>query len=204
MHACMNQNPWNKSLVFCWKISLELATPIGKYLQRYFFHGRMIVHKLLAFFLSRIWQYPIFKSSDVTYWKPSNFNNISLIFGIGYGFRFNCLFTFLKSLRKRTQFDFGLDCAKDWAPHSESFDTSRTPSRTNRSTSFLKISLCTFGSAYVCESIYFAYYLIRSLLYLFYRYQVFHQTTLQISQLFYQFIALCYFQMLTLSYHNLM
>ena len=59
-----------------------------------------------------------------------------MIFGIGYGFRFTCLFKFLKSLRKRTRFDLGLGYAKDGAPHSESFATSRTPNRTRRSTSF--------------------------------------------------------------------
>ena len=54
---------------------------------------------------------------------------------------------------KRTQFDLDLGCAKDGAPHSESFDTSETPSRTKRSTSFLKISLCIFGTGYGNEHI---------------------------------------------------
>ena len=41
--------------------------------------------------------------------------------GNGYGLRFNGLFKFLNSLRKLTQFDLGLGCAKDGATHSESF-----------------------------------------------------------------------------------
>ena len=136
MYAGINSNPWNKSFIFCWKMSGELVTPIVRCLYQYFPHGRRIVHKLLGFLLSQIWSYPIFKSSDVAYWKPSNFNNISLIFGIGYGFCFIFLFRFLKSLGKRKQFDLGLGWVKDGAPHSESFDTTRNPSITTRSTSF--------------------------------------------------------------------
>ena len=97
------------------------------------------------------------KLSDIAYWNTSNFNNISLIFGIGYSFCFNCLFRFLSSLRKRTRFDLGLVWAKDRDPHSESFSTLRTPSRTRRSTYFLKISSCTFGTRYGREKIGFAY-----------------------------------------------
>ena len=44
-------------------------------------------------------------SGCVAYWKPSNLNNISVIFGIGCGLWFNCLFRFLMSVRKRTQID---------------------------------------------------------------------------------------------------
>ena len=59
------------------------------------------------------------KSSDVAYLKTTNFIKISLILGIGCGLRFNFLFRLLKSLRKRTQFDLGLGCAKDGAPYYE-------------------------------------------------------------------------------------
>ena len=68
-------------------------------------------------------------------------------------FLLNCLFKFLKSIRKRTPFDVGLGCEKDGAPHSESFATSRTHSRTKRSTSFLNISSCTLGTRYGRENI---------------------------------------------------
>ena len=54
----------------------------------------------------------------------------SFILGIGYSLRFNCLFRFLQSLRKRTIFDLYLGCTKHAAPHSESFDISSTPIRT--------------------------------------------------------------------------
>ena len=98
----------------------------------------------------------MFKSSYLAYWKPYNFNNISLTFGIGYGFRFNCLFIFLKSFLKLTRFYSVLGCAKDGDPHSESFDTSRTPNKTKRSTSFLNISSYTVGTGYGCNHIGFA------------------------------------------------
>ena len=107
----------------------------------------IIVHKVLTFSLSRIWEYPIFKLKDITYWKTSNFKNISFIFGIGYGFCFKCLFNSLKSLIKFTRFYLGLGCAKDEAPHSGSFATSRNPSRTKCSTCFLKIYLIVPGGA---------------------------------------------------------
>ena len=99
---------------------------------------------------------------------------------IGYDFCFNCLFRFLKILRKLTRFDLGLDCAKDGAPHSESFATSRTPSNTKCSTSFLNIYSCTFVNVYVIDNIFFASSLNQSLLDLFSRCQVFHLTTLLI------------------------
>ena len=51
-------------------------------------------------------------------------------------FLFNCLFRFLKKLRKRTRLDLGLGEAKDGATHSESFATLKIPIRTRRSTSF--------------------------------------------------------------------
>ena len=69
---------------------------------------------------------------------------------------FSCLFRFLKSIRERSKFDLGLDWAKDGAPHSESFDTLRTPSRTEHITYFLNIYPCTFGTGYGCKQIGFA------------------------------------------------
>ena len=95
----------------------------------------------------------MFKSSDTAYLNPYNFNNISLIFGIGYGFCFNYLFVFLKSLKKRNRFYLDLGWVKDGALHSESFATSRTYSRNRRSTSFLNVSSCTFGTWYGREQI---------------------------------------------------
>ena len=129
-------------------MSVELATPVGRCLYRYFPHGRIIVQKLLAFLISQIWEYTIFKSRDLAYWKPSTFNNTSFIFGIGYGFRFNCLFIFLRSLRKRTWFDLGLRWEQNWTPHYESFSTLRTHNMTKYSTFFLKTSPCTFSNGY--------------------------------------------------------
>ena len=52
--------------------------------------------------------------------------------GIGYGFRFNYLFRFLKSLIKGTKFDLGLCRAKYGAHHSESFATLGTHNPTKR------------------------------------------------------------------------
>ena len=57
---------------------------------------------------------------------------LNFILGIGYGLRFNYLFRFLKSLRKSTRFVLGLVYENYGAPHSESFDMPRTPSRTKR------------------------------------------------------------------------
>ena len=62
---------------------------------------------------------------------------ILFILVIRYGLSFNCLFRFLKSLRKCTQIVLGLGCSKDEAPRSELFDLSRNISRAKRSTSFL-------------------------------------------------------------------
>ena len=51
MYAQMNYNSWNKAFILYWKMSDEIATPIGRRLYQYFPHGRIILHKLLAFFL---------------------------------------------------------------------------------------------------------------------------------------------------------
>ena len=68
----------------------------------------------------------------------------------------SCLFKFISSLRKYTRF-LGLGCEKDGAPHSESFDFSSTPSRNKSSTSFLKLSPCTFGTVHGLEDIGFTF-----------------------------------------------
>ena len=122
----------------------------------------------------------MFKSSDVAYWKPSNFNNISLVLGIGYYQRFNWLFRFLKSLRKLTWFDLYLGCAKDGVPHYKSFALSSTTIRTKRSNCFLSFLDGTFGIGYGLRHIGLHPFLIRSLLNLFPWWQVLHQTTLRI------------------------
>ena len=131
----------------------------------------------------------MFKLSGVSYWKPYTFNNISFIFGIGYCFWFNCLFKFLNSLRKYTRFDLGLGCAKDGAPHSESFATSRNTSRNKLSTSFWTFS-CVPSVLDTVASILASHpFLILSLLGTFSRYQVSHQTTLRFSVII---LAICY------------
>ena len=80
----------------------------------------------------------MFRSSDAAYLKHSNINKISLILDIGYDLRFNYLFIFLKSLRKRTQSVLSLGCEKYGAPHYESFSLSRNPSWTKILTTFLE------------------------------------------------------------------
>ena len=75
-----------------------------------------------------------------------------------YGFCSNCLFRFLKALRKHTRFYLGLGYEKDGDHHSESFDSSSNPSRTKRSNYFLKISSCNFSTGYGRENIGFTSY----------------------------------------------
>ena len=58
----------------------------------------------------------MFKPSDISYLKNSNYNKISLILSIGCGLNFNRLFKFLRSLRKRTWFVFGQGCVKMGIP----------------------------------------------------------------------------------------
>ena len=100
----------------------------------------------------------MFKSSDVAYLKPYYFNNISLILGIGYCLHFNCLFRFINSLRKCTQFDLVLGFAKNGDPHSESFALPNTPSRTKLSASFLTFIHVTLVNLYDIEHIRFTSY----------------------------------------------
>ena len=50
-------------------MSGELLTPIDRHFYRHFPHGKIIVHRLLDFLIRRIWQFPMFKSSDVLYWN---------------------------------------------------------------------------------------------------------------------------------------
>ena len=90
----------------------------------------------------------MFKSSDVGYLKPSCFNSISLIFGIVYISRFNCLFKCHKLLRNCTQYVFAFGWTKYGAPHSESFLCSSNPRLTNLLTWFINISSCTISTGY--------------------------------------------------------
>ena len=117
----------------------------------------------------------------MVYWKSSNFNKISMIVGTWYGFHFNFLFKFLKSLRKRTWFDLGLGCAKYVDTHSDSFDTTMTPSKNKRSTYFwtfpcVPLLLGMFMSILTSNPI-----LTQSLMDMISKCQVFHRTTLRIS-----------------------
>ena len=143
------------------------------------------------------------KYIDVEYWKPSYFNNISWIFGTGYGLGFNYLFRFIKSLRKRTWFVLGLSCAKDGDTHTESFALLRTHIRTKCSTSFLTFLRLPSLPDMVFNISASHTFLIISPLYLFSRCQVFHQTTIRIFviTLSIHYIYLC--QMLALIFHNL-
>ena len=88
-----------------------------------FSNGKIISHKLLAFWLSWIL------------------------------FTFQLLLKILKSLGNFIWFVFGLGCAKDGAYYYESFDFSVTTSVTKCSTPLLKISLFTFYTGYGCENI---------------------------------------------------
>ena len=90
----------------------------------------------------------MFRSIDVAYWKPSNLNKISLIFGIWHGLCFNYLFGFLKSIINHNRFALGLGCAKYRDPYSELFAFWWNISRNKRSTSFLNIYFCTFGNGF--------------------------------------------------------
>ena len=133
------------------------------------------------------------KLGYVAYWKPFNFNNISLIIGIGYGFHFNYLFRFLKSLIRILLFNLGLGCAKYGDPHSESFYTSRTPNRTKFSTSFLKLYSCTFGTGYGRSCIVFASsFNLNSTGSVFQVPSVPLNNSSNICNYFFQFIALCH------------
>ena len=104
-----------------------------------------------------------------------------MIFGTRYGFRFHCLFIFLKSIRKRTIFDLVLGSANDGAPHYELFDTPSNHSRTRHSTSFLTY-LCVPLVLYMVASRLALHPLLTYILQdVFSRFQVLHQTTLWIS-----------------------
>ena len=54
IYAQINSNPRNISFIFSWKISGKLHMPIGSLLYLYFPHGRIIVQKLLDWYLRRI------------------------------------------------------------------------------------------------------------------------------------------------------
>ena len=121
------------------------------------------------------------KWSDVAYWKYSNFKNISLIFGIGYGFCFNYLFRFLDSLRKLTWFDLGLGCENDGLPILNNLLPQLLIIGLNFQPPFFTFTHVT-SLLGIFASIFSLHYLLtQSLLDLVYRFQVFHSTTLRIS-----------------------
>jgi hypothetical protein len=68
-----------------------------------------------------------------------------LILGIGKGFLTNLLFTSQKSLKKHTVLSF-LGIMKDGKAHSDAGCLSNTPSWHSLSTSFMMVSLWTFGT----------------------------------------------------------
>ena len=58
----------------------------------------------------------MFKSSDIAYLNPSNFNSISRIFGMGQGLRFNCLFKSRKSFKNLTWLVFAFSWTTEGDP----------------------------------------------------------------------------------------
>ena len=54
MYAQINSKPRKISFTFSWKMPGELLTPTIRRLYRYFNHGRMIIHRLLACLLRRM------------------------------------------------------------------------------------------------------------------------------------------------------
>jgi hypothetical protein len=68
----------------------------------------------------------MFKSSDVAYRNPSNFNNMSCIFGIGYGFLLIRLFNSLKSVIDLSVVSF-LGTVNAGKAHSDLFTLRITP-----------------------------------------------------------------------------
>ena len=89
----------------------------------------------------------MFKSNDVAYLKPSNFNSRSCIFGIGNGFRLIRLFSSRKSdMNLTVPFFFGM--INVGAAHSEQFTFRSTPIRQSLTTSVRRVYLCIFGIGY--------------------------------------------------------
>ena len=86
----------------------------------------------------------MFRSKEVPYWKPSSFNNISCIFGIGNGFRLILLFNSLKSEMNLTVPSF-LGIIKVGAAHSERLIFFNTPSFISLSTSNRSAFSCILG-----------------------------------------------------------
>ena len=64
MYTQIKSNPWNIPFILFWKMSRELLTSIVRCLYWYFTHGKIIVYRLFASLLRRIWEYTIFNSSD--------------------------------------------------------------------------------------------------------------------------------------------
>ena len=81
----------------------------------------------------------MFKSKEVLYSKPSNFNNKSSILGIGNDLLLMCVFSSIKSDMNLTV-PFFLGIIKVGAAHSELLISFKTPIFTKRSTSFFNVS----------------------------------------------------------------
>ena len=94
----------------------------------------------------------MFKSIDISYFKPSHFNNISLILGIWYVLCFNCLVKFLKLIRKTLYF-FWFVMWKIWRSTFRVFAIFKNPSGDKCSTSFLNISSCNLDTGYGLQNI---------------------------------------------------
>ena len=127
-----------------WKISGLLHKPIGSFWYSNLPQGKTIVHNFLDIGHSLIWYYPMFKSREVAYLKPSSFNNKSCILGIGNGLRLIRLFSSLKSEINLT---VPLILGIIWvgAAYWELLIFLNTPILINLSTSFLRVGSWIFG-----------------------------------------------------------
>ena len=96
MYARTMSNPSNSLDTFSWKILGLLQTPICSFWYSYLPHDSTIVQKCLDPGDNYIWWYPIFKSKDDAYVKPSMFSSIFFILVIGKGFLRILWFSFLK------------------------------------------------------------------------------------------------------------
>ena len=80
INLCQDKFKFTEYFVrFLLKMSRELLTPIVRRLYWYFTQGRVIVHRLIASLLKRMWYYIMFNSSDIVYLKSLDFNSISCI-----------------------------------------------------------------------------------------------------------------------------
>ena len=86
-------------------------------LYRYFPHGIIIVHRLIASSIRRRWQYSLFKYNDVAYLITSGFNIIPQVLGKRYFLRLNFLFKLQKPLKNLNQLVLAFGWAKEGATH---------------------------------------------------------------------------------------